>query len=54
MSVQVTWDCDPAYGTGPFDFTGVVTNIDDWITVVDSFDVTLHMPLSHARDIVEA
>src|SRR4051794_15612815 len=44
--VECTWPSNPAYGNSEMSFTGCVTAIDDWITVVNKLDVVLHLPLS--------
>jgi len=51
--VRLSWPVDPAYGGGVRHFKGVVTKIDDWITVVDKHGGILHTIL-HGLDVKKA
>ena len=45
MKVNVRWPYESHLGNGHGNFTGKVTEIDDWITVVDRSKTSLYMPL---------
>jgi hypothetical protein len=45
QAVKLAWKVDAAYGGGVKKFTGDIIKVDDWITVCDSHDVIVHMPV---------